>query len=130
MTLTKYSFDTHVLVWYFLGSKILSNKAKIILDEAFLGNNVSFISSVVLLEAFHLSLKDKNFVFKKFIRFLANAKFIIIPLGDEILKISFKLSRYINIHDRVISATAIQTNSILVTKDRIIRRVKEIKTIW
>lgn len=130
MTLNKYSFDTHVLVWYFQGSKTLSHKAKLILDESFAGDNASFVSSMVLLEAFHLSLKDKKFVFKKFIKFLASARFIIVPLGDEILRISFKLSKTIDIHDRVISATAIQTDSVLVTKDRIITGSKEIKTVW
>ena len=70
MNLPKYCFDTHVLVWFFRKSKTLSGKAKSILEEAFLGKSISFIPSIVLLEAFRLSLKDPEFIFPKFLEFL------------------------------------------------------------
>jgi len=69
MSLPKYSFDTHALVWYFKNSETLSKEARLILDDAFLGNSVAFVSSIVLFEAFHISLKEKDFVFSEFIGF-------------------------------------------------------------
>lgn len=130
MNLPKYSFDTHALVWYFKEEKILSEKAKLILDGAFSGDSIAFVSPIVLLEAFHLSLKEKKFIFSKFLRFLGKAKFIIVPLGEEALKVSFKLSKKINIHDRIVAATAIATNSQLVTKDKVLRSLFPLDTIW
>lgn len=130
MKLPRHSFDTHALVWYFKGTKTLSKEARAILDETFLGNSVAFVSSMVLLEAFHISLKEKDFLFSEFIKFLSTAKFIVIPLDEEVLKIGYKLPKNINIHDRIIISTAILTGSKLVTKDRILRMAFPIETIW
>jgi predicted nucleic acid-binding protein len=130
MSLPKYCFDTHPLVWYFRERKTLSEKAKLILEEAFKGDLIAFIPSIVLLEAFHLSLKDRKFVFFKFIDFLRGANFIIVPLEEEVLKICFKLPKKINIHDRVVIATAKMSGSQLVTKDKILRSLFPLETIW
>lgn len=130
MSLPKYSFDTHTLVWYFKESKTLSEKAKLILDEVFEGNSVTFISSVVLLEAFHLSLKDSEFSFPKFVSYLARAEFIVIPLEEEVLKACYELPKEVNIHDRVIAATAKISGSRLVTKDGVLRKLFPLETIW
>ena len=130
MNLPKYSFDTHTLIWYFKDSKTLSKEAKLILDDAFLGNSVAFVSSMVLLEAFHISLKDKHFLFPEFIEFLSRAGFIVISLDEEILKIGYELPKNINIHDRTIISTAILTGSKLVTKDGILRSAFPLETIW
>lgn len=130
MILPKYCFDTHALVWYFKGTKTLSYKAKQLLDQTFEGNTVAFIPSIVLLEAFHISLKDKEFIFPRFIKFLAKAKFIVIPMNEETLKIGFGLSEKVNIHDRSVISTAIYTKSTLVTKDGILRNLFPDQTIW
>lgn len=130
MSLPKYCFDTHPLVWYYRESKTLSEKAKLILDEAFSGNVVAFIPSIVLLEAFHISLKDKKFVFSKFVDFLRRAEFIIVPLEEEVLKTCFELPKRINIHDRIVIATAKISGSKLVTKDRVLRSLFPLETIW
>lgn len=130
MSLPKYCFDTHPLVWYFRESKTLSEKAKLILDEAFNGNSIAFIPSIVLLEAFHLSLKDSKFVFSKFVDFLKRAEFIIVPLEEEVLKTCFELPKGINIHDRIVIATAKISGSKLVTKDKVLRSSFPLETIW
>lgn len=130
MNLPKYCFDTHTLIWYFRGRKTLSKKAKLILDEAFNENLIAFIPSIVLLEAFHLSLKDRKFVFSKFIDFLRGARFIIIPLEEDVLKTCFELPKKINIHDRIVMATAKMSGSRLVTKDKVLRSLFPLETIW
>lgn len=130
MSLPKYCFDTHALIWYFRGRKTLSGKAKLILEDAFNDNLIAFIPSIVLLEAFHLSLKDRDFVFRKFIDFLREAKFIIIPLEEEVLKVCFGLPKKINIHDRIVIATAKMSGSRLVTKDKVLRSLFPLETIW
>lgn len=130
MSLPKYCFDTHPLVWYFRESKTLSEKAKLILDEAFSGNVVAFVPSIVLLEAFHLSLKDSKFVFSRFVDFLKRAEFIIVPLEEEVLKTCFELPKGVNIHDRIVISTAKISGSKLVTKDKVLRSLFPLETIW
>lgn len=130
MNSDKYSFDTHALVWYFEGKSTLSSKARFILDDAFTDKNTPFVSVMVLIEALHISFKNKNFIFSKFLKFLSKARFVIVPLNNEVLKESFKLSKEINIHDRVIMATAKVTNSLLVTKDAVSRKNNPNETIW
>ena len=130
MSLFKYCFDTHPLVWYYRESKTLSEKAKLILDEAFGGNSVAFIPSIVLLEAFHISLKDSKFVFSEFTGFLRKAEFIIIPLEEEVLRTCFELPKSINIHDRIVIATAKISGSKLVTKDKVLKSLFPLETIW
>jgi len=130
MNLPKYCFDTHPLIWYFRGEDKLSKKAKTVLELAFDGDSISFLPSIVLLEAFHLSLKDSGFVFSKFMKFLGKNKFIIVPLEEDILKICFGLPKIVNIHDRIVMATAISTGSPLITKDSILRSNFPLETIW
>lgn len=130
MNLPKYCFDTHPLIWYFRGEDKLSKKAKDILDIAFNGDSISFLPSIILLEAFHLSLKDKEFVFPKFMKFLGENKFIIVPLEEDVLKICFDLPKIVNIHDRIVIATARSTGSPLITKDKVLRSNFPLETIW
>lgn len=130
MSLSKYCLDTHPLVWYFTGQKTLSAKAKKILDDIFSGQAECFISIIVLLETYHLSLKNRNFIFPKFLEILRLKNIMVVPLDKVVLSACFKLSPNLDIHDRVISATSKVNNCLLITKDESLRRSKSIKTLW
>lgn len=125
-----YCVDTHPLVWYFTGQKTLSKKAKQLLDEIFAGKKSCFISSIVMLELFHLSLKRKKFEFPKILQALRHRNIIIVPTDQVVLNEAFQLPKNLEIHDRVILATAIVTNSLLVTKDRVLASTFKSKIIW
>lgn len=126
----KYSLDTHPLVWYFTGEKTLSPKAKNVLDEVFLEKIFCFLSSIVLLEVFHLSLRKKGFVFSKFLKKLKHPNIIIVPLDKLVLLECYKLPKNLGIHDRVIVATATVNKCLLITKDKEIRSLPRLKTLW
>ncbi len=130
MSSSNYCFDTHPLIWYFLGQKTLSNKAKQILDSIFLNKVTCYIASIVLLEAFHLGLKQPKFNFAKFFQTLRISNIIIVPLDKVVLTSCFNLPKNLDIHDRIICATAIATKSTLVTKDATIQKIKSVKYIW
>lgn len=127
---SNYSLDTHPLVWYFTGQKTLSPKAKKVLDEIFSEQVSCFLSSIVLLEAFHSSLKQKRFVFSKFLRNLRHQNIVIVPLDKVVLSECYKLPRSLSIHDRVIVATAKVNNCVLITKDKAIQKVPRLKIVW
>lgn len=130
MNLPKYSLDTHPLIWYFTGQKTLSFKARQIIDDVFNKKADCFIASIALLEAFHVSLKRKDFDFTKFLKSLRLSNIIIVPLDKVVLTACFRLPRNLDIHDRVISATALVNESQLVTKDALLRNIRSLKTLW
>ena len=130
MNLPKYCLDTHPLVWYFTGQKTLSPKARKILDELFSGKITCYISIIVLLEIFHLSLKFKKFNFPKFLETIRLPNIIIVPLDRVILETCFALSKNLEIHDRIIAATASINECILVTKEKVLHDLTSLKVIW
>ena len=130
MSLAKYCLDTHPLVWYFTGQNTLSNKAKLVLDEIFLEKTTCFIPAIVLLETYHLGLKNKNFVFPKFLSKLRLPNIVIVPLDKVVLSACFKLPANLDIHDRIIVATAMVNKCVLISKDEVLRKNITIKTLW
>lgn len=130
MSSPKVCLDTHPLIWYFTGQRTLSLKAKGVIDSVFNQKTDCFISSIVLLESFHLSLKRKDFIFTKFLKSLRLPNIIVVPLDKIVLSYCYRLPTNLDIHDRIITATSIVNGSILVTKDPVLRRIRSVKTLW
>ena len=130
MTSPCYCLDTHSLIWYFTGSSTLSPKAFETLEQIFSGEAVGIISVIVILEALHVSYKHKGFVFPKFLEALKIPTITICPLEKEVLMEGLMLPKKLNIHDRVVVATAIVNDCPLITKDRIIKSIREVESIW
>lgn len=126
----KYCFDTHAIAWYFTGQKTLSSRAKKLLDQVFSQDATAFISSIVLLETFHLSLKKETFIFSQFLKVIRLPNIIIVPLDKVVLSKCFLLPKNLEIHDQVIAATALVNGCLLVTKDPEMKRIPNLKTIW
>ena len=130
MKFDKYCLDTHVLAWYFLDKKTLSSKAKEITRKIFKGEARGYISVMVILETYYISLKDEKFNFVRFAKSLDDSNIKIVPFDGEILEEALRLSDGIDIHDRIIVATAVVTGSQLVSKDEKIRSAFPLKTVW
>jgi len=54
-----YALDTHILIWYFIGSKRLPKKAKEIIDRCLAGNGFLLIPTIVLSESLDIAKKGK-----------------------------------------------------------------------
>jgi len=128
--LDNYSLDTHSIVWYIRGQKTLSYKAREIIEKIFAGEANGYISTMAILEAFYVSLKHKDFIFSHFLESIKRPNIQIISFDSEVLSQSFELPVEIHIHDRVIVASAIITNTPLITKDKILRSNFPLETIW
>ncbi len=125
-----YSLDTHSLVWYIRGQKTLSLKAGEIIQKILKGEVNCYISTMVVLEAFYISLKHKNFTFPKFLESIRKSNIRVVAFDNKVLAQSFELPAKMDIHDRIIVATAIVTNTPLVTKDKVLRSLFPLETIW
>jgi len=122
------TLDTHSLLWYVDRSqnRKLSKLAleSIITAE---GSGMIYIPAMVIMETFYLiekgrfSLRAGKDQQEQAISFLsmivANPRYHIVPIDANLLKATIPL-RGLKIHDRLILATAVLTDSVLVSKDR------------
>ena len=124
-----YLADTHALVWYFTNDSKLSKKALSILDNP--ENNI-IIPTIVLAEIMFISRKERISVsFKETLKLLENNnKFTLVPLDLETLKIADEMIQDLEMHDKLIVATGLYYDTVIITKDSRIKNSKVARTIW
>ncbi|HBI24584.1 MAG: hypothetical protein A2Y48_05685 [Nitrospirae bacterium RIFCSPLOW2_12_42_9] len=126
-----YVTDTHSLVWYFTEDPRLSLKAL----EAFQSSEtegIVYVPTVVLAEIMFISKKGRvTLSFENTLKKIEESgNFLITPLDEDILRVADKIENNLEMHDRLIVATAKHYESILITKDINIINSKLITTIW
>lgn len=126
-----YICDTHALIFY------MANELPEKLNSVFLDcenqKTVIYIPSIVIAEAIHLKERGKvDFDIDKLFSRLeqSSSYFVIIPLDANILKMLSKIKKIGEIHDKIIVATAILYNSVLITRDSEITESKYVETLW
>lgn len=126
-----YVTDTHSLVWYFTEDKHLSRKA---FDafESTIREGVIIIPSIVLAEIIYIYKKGRiNLSFKETLQKLDYYNnFEIIPLNVEILKTVDSFNINMEMHDKIIVATALNFKAGLITKDEDIKKSGIVSVVW
>ena len=126
--------DTHILLWYVHkdSRSLLSQRA---LDAIRFAENygIIYIPMIVLSETLHLIERGKVPEYLSFEQILAGIEqhrhYTIVPMDLAVLKASIPFQR-LEIHDRLIVATTITTNSMLITYDRRISESIRDRIIW
>lgn len=127
-----YVIDTHVLVWFAEGDARLSAKAK----DALADKSVQIVvPSIVLAEVWYLcSVKRIHTSVQDLYQdILRSTNCRVHPLDEEIIN---HLPERLNIHDAIITATAIFYRDVLgqdvklVTKDKMIHDSKLVDGLW
>jgi len=125
------TLDAHTLIWYYhQESNIrLSQGALTAIVEAE-RNGIIFVPVIALIEILWMLERGKYpLTFDEILQDLANNPvYNIMPLTMEIVKAMKNLSG-MELHDRAIVATALITDSIIVTKDKELR-TSGLKVIW
>lgn len=126
-----YVTDTHPLVWYFTDDSRLSDKAL----QAFQASEVDgtvFVPAVVLAEIMFIAKKGRiTLSFEDTLKRIEESEnFEIVPLNAELLRAANKIETDLDMHDRLIAATALCHNASLITKDEALRESGVISTIW
>jgi len=126
-----YVTDTHSLVWYFTDDQRLSKKA-LKSFEGTIKEGQIIIPTVVLAEILFIAKKGRiTLGFKATVaKIEAPANFEIAPLDLEVLKIAESIDALLEMHDKLIVATAIRYDACLITRDEQITKSKAVKTIW
>ncbi len=126
-----YVIDAHALLWYITNDDKLGKKAREVMERIDGGEDIGVIPSIVILESLYVAEK---YGFKdSFVKIYKNMKvsqnYFIHPLTTEIIDICMTLPHEIELHDRIIMATAKYFNAPIITKDEIIKKY-ESNIVW
>jgi PIN domain nuclease of toxin-antitoxin system len=132
MGIPRITVDTHTLIWFLdetLKLKKLSQKALELIREAE-HNGIIFVPAISLMEVIDLAEKGRISIsfYKVLSEIAANEAYKVIPLTETLIKNAIQFQG-LEIHDRLIVATAIMTDSVLISKDREIRGTG-LNVIW
>lgn len=123
--------DTHSLVWYFTDDRHLSKKALKSFENTVKDGQI-IVPTVVLAEI--LFIAEKGRIPLGFTATVAKIEaltnFVIAPLDLDVLKIAESIDVLLEMHDKLIVATAIHYDACLITRDEQITKSKVVKTIW
>jgi PIN domain nuclease of toxin-antitoxin system len=129
----KITLDTHSLIWFVdkdLRKKLSSNALKAIREATETG--IVYIPTIVLIELLDIIEKGRvNLSFDIFMLTIHGSEnYKIVPFDVDLLEFAIPLKE-LEIHDRLILATAMLTNSVLISKDRMLNaRNTNIKVLW
>lgn len=117
-----YVVDTHVLIWYFTGSKRLKPALREKIDETRARNGRLLVPTIVLAEALDIAEKGRvQFDFAEMYRMIREEQeFEIVSLSPEIFNTVIQVQNIPELHDRIIVATARFYGAGILTKDRVI----------
>jgi PIN domain nuclease of toxin-antitoxin system len=123
--------DTHSLVWYFTEDSRLSEKSLEIF-EGTIKEGIILIPTVVLAEIMFISKKGKiTLTFEETIKKIETYEnFEIVALDVDILKVADNIDENIEMHDKLIVATALYFKAALITRDERIKDAGIVSTIW
>lgn len=126
-----YVTDTHSLVWYFTEDSHLSKRALKVF-EGTIKKGLIIIPAVVLAEVMFIAKKGKIILtFEETLKRIETYEnFDIAPLDIEILKVADKIEADLDLHDKLIVATALYHDAALITKDQRIKDCGVCSTIW
>ncbi len=131
MKTTDYVTDTHSLVWYFTGSPRLSKKALKVFDKTLEEGSI-IIPTVVLAEIMYISRKGRiKLSFAETVKKIEESEnFEIAPLDLDILNTADEMDYDLEMHDRLIVATALFFDVPLITRDEVIKESGLCTVIW
>ena len=128
---TRITLDAHTLIWFFHteSNNKLSRQAMTIIIEAE-ENGTIYVPTVVLMEVMRILEKRKYPVpFDEILQYIEeNEAYKIVPLTTKIIKVIRNFQSR-DLHDLVIIATALITDSVLVSKDKEIKSTG-LNVIW
>lgn len=118
--------DSHALFWFLAENSKLSSRGRNLIQEA----NEVIIPSIVLMEILYI-LEKSNLSFR-FVEILSELKlrrYTAYPLDLDIVTQALFISSKMEMHDRIIVATAQFFDCYLISKDPEIQKIYQ-KTLW
>jgi len=122
-----YVVDTHVLIWYFLGSPRLKAELRETIDGVRSQGGRILVPTIVLAEALYVAEKRRAvFDFHELHRLVReDAGFEIVGFSADILEETTRVRGVQELHGRIIVATARFYEAGILTKDEVILRLQQ-----
>lgn len=126
-----YVTDTHSLVWYLTEDPRLSSKALSVFASSE-NEGTIIVPAVVLAEIMFIARKGRVTIsFDETLKKIEeNENFVIAPLDSDTLRIADKIEADLEMHDKLIAATALYYEAPLITKDENLILSEVITTVW
>jgi len=128
---SEFVLDTHTLIWWLEESARLPNRIRRLLDAMDSGLGVGVVPTIVLAEM--ISIAEKGLLRLDIDKVLADImetpNFEVIPFDSDMVLRMHKI-RGLELHDRIIVATALSLNLGLITRDGQIRESGLVECIW
>lgn len=126
-----YVTDTHSLVWYFADDSRLSERALRSFEDT-AREGLMIVPAVVIAEILFISRKGRVAVgFAETVaRIEAMDNFEIASLDMDVLRMADSIGADLEMHDKLIVATALCYDAVLVTRDDQITKSKTVRTVW
>jgi PIN domain nuclease of toxin-antitoxin system len=128
----KITIDTHTIIWSVDEAQNFKIPKKTLdLIQKTEKDGVIYIPNICLMELHSLSIRKKlqDLFTKPFQHIKDNKNYKILNFTNKIMNIAITLDNALEMHDRIILATAIITDSHLITKDGVIKNFYS-KIIW
>lgn len=126
----RYCIDTHALIWYAISNKKLSNTARMAIQSSLHKKSTIFLPYIALLELHAVCTKKHSIPFDRLYRAIRISSMQLAPMDTHTLDLYFKLSDALEMHDRMIIATAMHHRAKLITHDRKITELYPDLVIW
>lgn len=128
--MNKYVLDTHTILWYLLGFNKLPAKIKKIIEEQKELSSI-YVPIIVLAEIALILEKDKVKGDLNTLLFAikSDSRFVIVPFDETVFESFLNENKNLEMHDRIITATAKTLKAYLITKDKLITKYYQ-KVIW
>ena len=126
-----YVTDAHTIVWYFMDDPRLSQKARQAFDGT-ITTGVIIIPTIVLAEIMYISQKRRiSITFEETLsRIEMYENFRVAALEIDILKVAASIDGDLEMHDKLIVATALYFDAHLIAKDEQITQSRVVNTVW
>ncbi len=123
--------DTHALFWHLTDPTQLSVAARQVFEDARQGHATLVLSPIVLLELYGVIRKVKAPVdFQAELTHFERSPYRIEPITADDLRLLDQLDTIPELHDRLISATAVRLGAAVVTRDPAIRSCTVVQSVW
>lgn len=124
--------DTHALLWFLSGDKKLGKQAASYLKAVEAGNVRLVIPIVVMMEILVITEKKRvetswAEILEKIFKF---PDYVIYPIDTEVLFEVKKMNQKLELHDRIIAATAKLLKAPLLTVDPEIINYTDVEIVW
>ena len=126
-----YVTDAHTIVWYFMDDPRLSQTARQAFEQTITAG-VIIIPTIVLAEIMYISQKGRiSITFEETLSYIEMyGNFRIAALEIDILKVAANIGNDLEMHDKLIVATALYFDAHLITRDEQITQSRIVNTIW